>query len=493
MTGAFPDNPNFTGFNEPSRLEADVADLEVEGEIPAGLEGTFYRCGPDFRFPPLRADDINHNGDGMVSMFRFQGGAVDFKSRYVRTEKFNLESDARRALFGMYRNPFTDDPSVAGKDRTLANTNVVFHAGRLLALKEDGLPYEVDPDSLSTRGRYDFGGKLTSETFTAHPKIDPVTGEMVAFGYEARGLATRDMSLQLIDASGALVREEFFDAPYVSFQHDFAVTQHHILFTLMPTTTSIERMKAGKTHWVYETGLPIEVGIMPRDGGVKDLRWFKAPGRGVGHMLNAFSDGQTVYLDTFVSERNQFPFVPNGDGAPFDRRAGTPRLTRWRFDLASNSDGFGEQTLFPDFMEMPRTDDRYQMSPYRWGFCAVIDMTRPTAVAGTLGPGWNTLVRVDMAGLTLDRWWVGEGAACQEPQFIPRTPDAPEGDGWLLAVLTRVQGAAYSSELVILDAQHLAEGPVARVRLPMRLRGAIHGNWVGRAADAPSEDEQGNA
>ena len=124
------------------------------------------------------------------------------------------------------------------------------------------------------------------------------------------------------------------------------------------------------------------------------------------------------------------------------------------------------------------------MSPYRWGFCAVIDMTRPTATAGTLGPGWNTLARVDMAGLTLDRWWVGEGAACQEPQFIPRSPEAPEGDGWLLAVLTRVEGRAYSSELVILDAQHLAEGPVARVRLPMRLRGAIHGNWVGSATAA---------
>ncbi len=478
MTRPFPDTLTFTGFNEPSRLEADVMDLEVEGEIPAGIEGTFYRCGPDFRFAPRFADDINHNGDGVVSMFRFTGGRVDYKSRYVRTEKFNLETAAREALFGMYRNPFTDDPTVAGRDRTLANTNVVWHGGKLLAMKEDGLPYALDPDTLATTGRHDFAGRLKSETFTAHPKIDPATGEMIAFGYEARGLATRDMSLQIIAADGTLVREEFFEAPYVSFQHDFAVTSEHILFTLMPTTTSLARMKAGQTHWVFETGLPIEVGIMPRDASTKDIRWFKAPGRGVGHMLNAFSDGQKVYLDTFVSERNQFPFVPNGDGSPFDRRAGTPRLTRWTFDLASNSESFEEETLFPDFMEMPRTDDRYQMNPYRWGFCAIIDMARPTATAGTLGPGWNTLARVDMAGRTLDRWWVGEGAACQEPQFVPRSPGAAEGDGWLLCVLTRVRGAAYSSELVILDAQRLADGPVCTVLMPMRLRGAIHGNWV---------------
>ena len=474
----FPGTPTFTGFNAPMRIEADLSDLEIEGELPAGLEGTFYRCGPDFHYPPRSGDDINHNGDGVVSMFRFRGGRVDFSIRFVRTEKYRLETEAGRALFGMYRNPFTDDPSVAGRDRTLANTNIVFHAGRLLAMKEDGLPYEVDPDTLATRGRHDFGGRLRSETFTAHPKLDPATGEMIAFGYEAAGLATRDMAVQTIDAAGALVREEFFTAPYVSFQHDFAVTNEHIVFVLMPTTTSLERMRAGQTHWVFDGDLPIEVGIMPRHGGVADMRWFRAPGRGVGHIQNAFTDGSKVYLDTFVSERNQFPFVPNADGTPFDRRAGTPRLTRWTFDLAANSDGFEEETLFPDFMEMPRTDDRYQMNPYRWGWCAIIDMSRPPATAGTLGPGWNTLCRVDMAGRALDRWYVGEDTACQEPQFVPRSPDAPEGEGWILAVLTRLQGAAYASELVVLDAQRLAEGPIATVRLPIRLRNAIHGNWV---------------
>ena len=477
----FPQTPTFTGFNAPMRIEGEVKDLEVDGQIPEGLAGTFYRCGPDFRHAPLHGDDINHNGDGVVSMFRFGGGRVDFRIRFVRTEKYALEEAAGRALFGKYRNPFTDDPSVAGKDRTLANTNVVMHAGKLLAMKEDGLPYALDPDSLETLGRHDFDGRIKSQTFTAHPKIDPVSGEMIGFGYEAAGLASKAMSLQRIGADGRLNDEEFFEAPYVSFQHDFAVTRDHIVFVLMPTTTSLERLRAGDTHWVYEPTLPIEVGIMPRGGSVKDLRWFKAPGRGVGHMLNAFSDGTRVHLDTFVSERNQFPFVPNADGAPFDRAAGTPRLTRWSFDMASNSDGFEEETLFPDFMEMPRTDDRVQMSPHRYGYCAIIDMSRPPAVAGTLGPGWNTLARVDFATRTMDRWWAGENAALQEPQFVPRRPDAPEGDGWLLTVVTRLDASGYSSALAILDAGRIAEGPLATVRLPMRLRNAIHGNWVGAA------------
>ncbi len=130
---------------------------------------------------------------------------------------------------------------------------------------------------------------------------------------------------------------------------------------------------------------------------------------------------------------------------------------------------------------MPRTDDRVQMSPHRYGYCAIIDMSRPPAVAGTLGPGWNTLARVDFATRTMDRWWAGENAALQEPQFVPRRPDAPEGDGWLLTVVTRLDASGYSSALAILDAERIAEGPLATVRLPMRLRNAIHGNWVGAA------------
>ena len=479
MSLRFPDTPTFTGFNAPVRIEGELRDLELEGEIPSGLEGSFYRCGPDFRFPPRLGDDINHNGDGVVSAFRFRGGRVDFAMRFVRTQKYQAEDRAGRGLIGLYRNPFTDDPLLAGTDRSLANTNVVMHAGRLLAMKEDGLPYELDPETLETRGRCDFAGQLKSQTFTAHPKIDPQSGEMIGFGYEAAGLASREMSLQVIDAGGALVREQSFEAPYVSFQHDFAVTEKHIVFALMPTTTSLERLRAGQSHWVFDPAIPVKVGIMPRDGETKDLRWFTAAGRGLGHVLNAVTDGPKVHLDIFVSERNQFPFVPNADGRGFDRAASTPRLARWSFDLNSNGEGFDEELLFPDFMEMPRTDDRYQTQPYRYGWCAVIDPERPIATAGSLGPGWNTLVRIDMARRTQDRWWVGENAACQEPQFVPRRPGAPEGDGWLLCLLTRLGPQGYWSELVVLDAERVAEGPVATVKAPIRLRGAIHGNWVG--------------
>jgi carotenoid cleavage dioxygenase-like enzyme len=477
MHTPFPPTPTFTGFNQPRRIEGDIYDLDIEGQLPKHLNGTFYRCGPDPRFAPRAGDDINLNGDGMVTMYRFNDGHVDFKSRYVRTEKYRLETAARRALFGVYRNPYTDDPSVAGKDRTTANTSVVFHAGRLFALKEDGLPHELDPVTLQTRGRFDYGGKLKSPTHTAHPKIDPQTGELISFGYEASGLATRDMSLQIVDAQGSLRREEFFEAPYCSFQHDFAVSHEHIVFLLMPTTADDRRMRDGGSHWAFDPTLDARIGIMRRDASVTDIRWFRAPPQGIGHVLNAFSEGEQVNVDLFVSERNQFPFIPNADGAPFDREKGTPRLTRWTFDMAARGESFATKTLYPDFMEMPAIDARYAMQDNRYGYCAMIDRSKPLNVAGTIGLGWNTIARVDLRSGEMERFYVGERTTAQEPLFVPRSAASSEGDGYLLVVVTRFDDEM-RTEILVVDAQHLGDGHIAKVRMPFRVRGAIHGNWV---------------
>jgi len=481
MTVPFPQTPTYAGFNEPRRIEAEVFDLEVEGTVPLELDGTLYRCGPDPCFPPRLGDDININGDGLVMMFRFANGRVDMKTRYVRTEKFELERAARKALFGAYRNPYTDDASVAGRDRTTANTNVVFHAGRLFALKEDGLPHELDPHTLATRGRFDYGGLLASLTQTAHPKIDPASGEMISHGYEARGLATRDVALQVISAQGELVREEFFLAPYVSMMHDWAVTSRHLVFPLMPTTADAERMRRGGPHWVFEPDRNAEIGIMWRDAATADLRWYRAPPLGVGHILNAFSDGERVCIDILVSERNQFPFIASTDGLPFDREKGTPRLTRWTFDLARRGERFDSRTISSEFMEMPAIDPRYQMHPYRHGFCTVVDRERPVNAAGTIGVGWNTLVHVDLAKGGIERYFVGANTICQEPCFVPRSASAPEGEGFILSQLTRHEGH-WRTEIAVLDAQHLSDGPLAIVKVPFRLRAAVHGNWVPRSA-----------
>ena len=164
---AFPKTIHFMGLNTPVGVEASVRNLEVEGQIPPEIRGAFFRAVPDPGVPPKFEDDIVLSGDGMIARFLFEDGAVDYDIRYVRTARYEAERKARKALFGRYRNPFTDDASVRGVDRTVANTTPIWHGGRLLMTKEDGLPYEIDPHTLETIGRWTYGGKLRSETMTA--------------------------------------------------------------------------------------------------------------------------------------------------------------------------------------------------------------------------------------------------------------------------------------------------------------------------------------
>lgn len=473
----FPNTISFSGFDAPTRVEADIFELEVEGEIPRDLEGMFYRVAPENQFAPRMGDDIIINGDGMVTMFRFENGHVDYKSRYVRTEKFKLERAARRALFGAYRNPYTDDPLVHGRNRGTANTNIIWHGDKLLALKEDSRPVEVDPYSLETVGQWAYHGELKSNTASAHPKLDPVTGELYSFGYAAKGETTRDICFYVADAHGRLVREEWFEAPYAALLHDFVVTRDHVIFPVMPTTTDLERLKAGGSHWLWDPGKPTLIGIFPRKGRVEDIRWFEGPPRWAFHFFNGYSKGSMVIVDACVSEAQIFPFFyPDTTGKPYDPVKAAPKIRRWMFDLSSHEKCFREDTLWEAFAEFPRIDDRFGMQPYRRGYVIANDPSREFKPGKLRGAVFNTIVRYDMETGDKSCYGLDEWSTTQEPVFAPRGNQGREGEGYLLAVVNRYE--TMLSDLIILDAQKPQSGPIATVKLPIRLRNGVHGNWV---------------
>jgi isoeugenol monooxygenase len=461
----------------PSRLECDLFELEYTGVLPAALNGRFYRCGPDPQFPPRFADDFFINGDGVVSMFRFANGHVDFKSRYVQTDKLKTERAARRALFGAYRNPFTDDPSVHGIDRSTANTSVLWHDGRLFALKEDGLPYELDPDTLETRGKFSFDGALSIPAVTAHPKIDPQSGELVFYGYESAGEASCEVTYAVADNRLTLRRETRFVPPYASMIHDFAVTERYVVFPIMPTVSDLDRMKAGGSHWAWDESKPTWIAIMPRAGSPSDIRYFRGPARWSFHTMNAFEEDNRIHVDLTVSEINGFPYFPNVQGKPWDPLRARSYLTRWTCDLAGNDEDFHETRLWGVPADFLTTDPRVQMRRYRHGYMAAKDNTKPLCTkAGVPGAVFNTLAHIDHRDARIDSYYVGDEAAVQEPVFVPRATDAAEGDGFLLAVVNRYDEAR--ADLIVCEASNLARGPIATVRLPIPLRMAFHGDWV---------------
>ncbi|HEX3990464.1 MAG TPA: carotenoid oxygenase family protein [Acetobacteraceae bacterium] len=474
MTLRFPDTVGFSGHDAPSRIEADIFDLEVHGQLPPDLAGTWYRCGPDPQYPPLMGDDVYINGDGMMSMFRFADGHVDYKSRYVVTERFLAERKARRSLFGLYRNSFTDHPSVAGVNRTTANTTAIWHAGRLLALKEDSRPYEIDPDTLATRGVYDWGGHLRTKTVSAHPKIDPHTGELLFYGYESSGDGSRDMAFCVADRSGKLVKEEWFEAPYAAMVHDFAVTEKYAIFPIFPAITDLERMRAGGPHWMTDLSRKSYIGVLPRDGTAQDLRWFSRPGGQSFHTINAYSEGTTVHLDLLLSEINPFPYVPDVSGAPYDPQKAAPIPTRFSMDLAGGDATIQERPLGPISGDVPRMDERFVGRDYRYAYMGMVDPTRAMVKSGPIGVGFNMAGRLDVTTGETHTWFGDDTDGFQEPIFVPS--GAQEGQGYLLAIVER--HAEHRADVGVFDAAAVHNGPLAIVRLPMRLRMAFHGCWV---------------
>jgi carotenoid cleavage dioxygenase-like enzyme len=476
----FSNQPTMKGFFAPTRFEADVYDCEVVGKIPPELKGAFVRLGGDWFYPPTSQEDSPFNMDGYLGMFRFKHGIVDYKGRWVKTPRFKADRKAHKQLFGVYRNPFTDDPSVHGLDRSVQNTTPLAFAGKLFTLKEDSLPYEIDCNTLQTIGPWDFNGKYKSLTFTAHPKVDPVTGEMICYGYEATGLESNDVFLYTINKQGVVTRELRFKVPYISMVHDIGLTQKHVIIPVFGFVTSMERLKQGKVHWGWDSTKPSYVGVVPREGEAKDIRWFKGPERATVHTLNARTEGEKVILEAAIYDSNPFPFFPPIDGSPWDPQKARAYIRRNTFNLNSKDDGFTEEKLFQmNVSDLGRVDDRYLSLPYRYAFTAYSDPKRPfnEARAGNLkGRVNNCYGRFDLATGEVRSYFVGDTHSLQEVCFIPRSKDAPEGDGFIMGVASNY--AEMRSELIIADSRHLEDGDIARVILPFRATSQVHGRWM---------------
>lgn len=470
----------YSGYFSPARFDAEVLDCEVRGSIPRELDGAFYRMHLDWFYPPRFPDEPTLSADGYISMFRFRAGIADYRGRYVRTNRFDRQLAARKQLYGYYRNPYTDDPQVRNianpGERTTANTTPVILAGRLYATKEDGLPYRIDPNTLQSLGQEDFGGHWHSQTFTAHPKLDPQTGELVAFGYEASGLAARDVFLCTFDKSGEIRTPLRFDVPHATMLHDIAITPEHVIIPGGAAVTSEERLRAGKVHWGWEQGRESFYGIVPRSGDASAIRWFRGPERSVVHTANAWTEGKKVFLDMPLADGNTWPFFADIHGAPFKMHPNTIR--RLCFDLDSDSDTCQEEVLFEqEVSSFTRIDDRFATRRHRYIYVQYADRRQPYRAQLHEDPRAqpvNTLARFDVMERSMRTFFAGDTHIVQEPTFVPRFSNSAEGDGYLLATVHNV--ASMRCELLVVDAMAMRE--LARVVLPFRNPSQVHGVWA---------------
>jgi carotenoid cleavage dioxygenase-like enzyme len=458
MDGSPSSNPYLSGNFAPVRSEDDH-DLKIVGEIPSGLAGAFYRNGPNPQFEP-RGHYHWFTGDGMIHGFFVEGGKVAYRNRYVRTPKWRLEHAAGRALFGGF-DPRAADPSAIGKDGGVANTNVVWHADRLLALEEGHKPFELDPLSLESRGYVEqYKGRVT-----AHPKVDPNTGEMVWFGYSVGDEPfSKTVSYGVTDAMGRVTRRDDFEAPFSSMVHDFLVTRRHALFPILPLTGDLQRAMRGGPAYAWEPEKGAHVGVMARDAGVETMRWFTCEACYVFHPMNAWEDGDKIFAD--VMEYPVAPLFPNVDGSTPERSSA--RLVRWTLDLAAASNAVKREPLDDLPGEFPRFDERCAGLGYRQGWFA-------GKASGRADSAFDCIAHIDMKTGKRTIYAFADGDVPGEPIFVPRSADAPEGEGWILALVYR--GAEARSDFLVFDAGDIKAGPIGIAQMPRRVPFGFHGNW----------------
>jgi carotenoid cleavage dioxygenase len=458
-------NPFLRGNFAPWREEGFDDGLQVIGEIPRDLNGTFFRAGPNPAFEP---EGRYHwfDGDGMVHAIKIEDGRASYRNRWVESDGLKEERKAGKPLYrGILNMAGGEAPAI----KVTGNTNIVVHAGKLLALVESSLPTEMVPCTLATVGLYDFGGKLGT-AMTAHPKMDPETGEMLFFGYAP---FPPFLTYHVADKHGVLTRSEVIDVAWPSMMHDFAITKDYVIFMLCPVVFSFENMMKGGSIFSWEPERGAKLGIMPRTGGNADVRWFDIDPCFVFHPMNAYAENGVVTLD--VARYEQLLFMDQTAARdPGWRDKNVARLHRWTIDLAK---GTVRSTALDDGDgEFPRVDERLLGRKHRYGYMA---LTGPEGCPSGV-PVWTSIRKFDLERGTSETRNFGAGNGVGEPLFVPRRPDAAEDDGYVLVL--NYDQARDASSFFVLDARNLTGEPLAEIRVPHRVPYGFHGNWVPAAS-----------
>ena len=463
MAAPLPNHPNLRGNYGPINFEASYSDLVIEGTVPADLCGSLYRIGPNPKF----VEGTYHwfFGAGMVHAFHIENGRVDYLNRWMRTPKFEKEVELGRGL-NLEININQETGQIESNRRNgVANTHILAHGEYLVALEEGSHPFSVDPKSLSSEG-YGLYGDGIKGAMTAHPKIDPLTGELHGFGYMTDHFGSNTMTYHVIDKSGRTLRSDVFEAPYAGMVHDFVITRDYVLFPIFPLTCDMSRIAKFGFPFAFDSSAGAFIGVLERGAPVSEIRWLEAPVCYVYHYLNAWNDGGRVTFDSI-----DFPMAPNfptADGSLPAHADAQGKLTRWTVDVKTGAID-REQTL-DVASEFPRIDDRFAASRHRHGYIAA-------ASKRSKGDGglFHEITHIDYESGSVKSWDAGCGNAVSEPVFVEKSGGAEEGKGWLLATLFDSQTT--TSSLVILDAQAVEDGPIAKAKLDHRIPYGFHGSW----------------
>ena len=417
-------------------------DLRVDGTIPAALSGTYVRTGPN---PASGRSDHWFFGDGMVHGVRISGGKAEwYRNRFVQTP--NITDPAGDAMSNM-----------SDLTRGTGNTSVHQHNGKLLCLEEGHWPWQIDGE-LETIGYENFGGALTC-SMTAHPKVCPVTGELIAFSY----LSPEPPFLHYIriGADGVVKQLEGIDIPNMVMMHDFNVTQNYVVFMDLPVCFNLGALETGMP-FLFDRDAGARLGVMPRHGTNSDVRWFEIDPCYVFHPVNAHESGNRIVLH--VSRQ------PEAFGSSNDDYAEVGRLWRWTIDLELGT--VTEEQIDDRPGDFGRVNDRFIGLDAQFGYLMAMagEGNSEEPVYG------SALWKYDLRTGACVEHQLGDGVRGAEPVFAEAVEGGGEDAGWVVTLIHDT--VSDESRLIIVDAQNFSAPPVATIHLPRRVPYGAHGTWV---------------
>lgn len=446
------ENPFLTGAFAPLKEEYTETELQVTGSIPSELTGLLLRIGPN----PQQVDNpATYNwflGDGMVHGLRLQEGKAQwYRNRYVGADSVN----AKRGL-----------ALVEGKRRGIfdtVNTNIIGHQGKLWALVEAGsYPAQLDKE-LNTVKMGLFESDVNN-SFTAHPHVDPDTGEMHAICYD--GLLHRRIKYLVVGVDGQVKREVTIPLTHGPMIHDCAITKNTVVILDLPVHFSVKTALAGGgLPYAWDEKQPARIGLLARQGEADDIRWFEVDPCYCFHICNAFeeSNGDTI-VDLVVHGPTFYRSLqgPEGENIKFER-----------WILPANGSRVQRKIISLEPQEFPRFDERLTGKSYRYSYAVGIAATDDV-------PEPNVLFRHDLqTGETISHDY-GANYMTGEVVFVPRYANSAEDEGWLMSYVHNL--VCGTSRVVILDAKKLGQTPQAIIELPVRVPLGFHGNWVADAS-----------
>ncbi len=446
--------------------DEQVCEPRIEGAVPAFLRGTYYLNGPArFERGGLR---YRHwlDGDGMVCALRFGDGGARFTSRYVRGTRLAEEEAAGRALYRSFGTAFAGDRLVRGVAlESPLNVSIYPWEGRLLAFGEQGLPWELDPETLATRGPFNFGGAVNPVSpFAAHPKIDPATGELFNFGINFTS-AQPSLNLYRFHADGRLAYRRRLPLALPVSLHDFCLSGRYVIFHLGPYLLDMSRLGAGETlmdalRWEPERGS--ELLVVRREDG-EPVASVPVGNRYMLHGINAFDEGDRLTVDVVELDR---PVYDQYQLAGLFADVGPGRPVRFVVDLPAAALVETREIAYDRAPDFPAIDPALAGKPY--------DDFWMLGISRTGRPGRKFFDQV--AHLSWSRpnrpevwqappgWYLGG-----EPAFAP----GPSGDGGAV-ICQRFDAATGQSAFLVFDAFRVEAGPVAVVPLSAPVHLGFH-------------------